>query len=157
MSVTYVVRFQVFPNQLERFMSLLNGVLDAMRDEPNFHEAVLHRDPDHPHRLMLYETWDSHEDVLAEQLNRPYRQVWHEALPDMLVKPRDITIWHTLRADRRHTSGRDAGRYDEPQAERQAGQQGAVRHNEWQAERQAGQRAEQQLDLHAERRAEQHR
>ena len=103
MPVTYVVRFQEFPNQLERFMSLLNGVLDAMRDEPNFHEAVLHRDPDHPHRLMLVETWESHEDVLAEQLSRPYRQAWHEALPELLVKPRDITIWHALRADRRPT------------------------------------------------------
>ena len=31
MHVTYVVRFQVLPDKLERFMSLLDGVLDAMR------------------------------------------------------------------------------------------------------------------------------
>jgi (4S)-4-hydroxy-5-phosphonooxypentane-2,3-dione isomerase len=103
MSVTYVIRFEVIPDKLERFLDLLNGVLDAMRDEPNFHEAVLHRDPDCPHRLMLYETWESHEDVLAEQLNRPYRQAYHEALADLLVKPRDVTIWQAVRADRRHT------------------------------------------------------
>jgi (4S)-4-hydroxy-5-phosphonooxypentane-2,3-dione isomerase len=102
MSITYVVRFQVLPDQLERFMTLLHGVLDAMREEPNFHEAMLHRDPDSPHRLMLYETWESHEDVLAEQLNRPYRQAWHDELPTLLAKPRDITIWQTLREDRRH-------------------------------------------------------
>jgi len=105
MPVTYVVRFQVVPAELERFMTLLDGVLDAMRDEPNFHHAVLHRDPDSPHRLMLYETWEDHQDVLAEQLNRPYRQAWHAALPELLVKPRDITIWHALRADQR--SGRE--------------------------------------------------
>jgi hypothetical protein len=46
MAVTYVIRFDVVPEKLERFMHLLNGVLDAMRTEPNFHEAVLHRDPD---------------------------------------------------------------------------------------------------------------
>ncbi|CAB3768828.1 putative quinol monooxygenase [Paraburkholderia solisilvae] len=100
MSVTYVVRFQVIPEQLDRFMSLLNGVLDAMRVEPNFHEAMLHRDPDSPHRLMLYETWESHDDVLEEQLNRPYRQAWHEALPELLARPREITIWQAVRADR---------------------------------------------------------
>jgi autoinducer 2-degrading protein len=102
MSVTYVIRFQVVPEKLDRFMNLLNGVLDAMRDEPNFHEAMLHRDPDSPHRLMLYETWESHEDVLEAQLNRPYRQAYHEALPDLLVKPREVTIWQAVRADRRH-------------------------------------------------------
>jgi autoinducer 2-degrading protein len=101
MPVTYVVRFQVVPDQLDRFMTLLNGVLDAMRDEPAFHHAVLHRDPDSQHRLMLYETWEDHDDVLAHQLNRPYRQAWHAALPELLVKPRDITIWQPLRADRR--------------------------------------------------------
>jgi (4S)-4-hydroxy-5-phosphonooxypentane-2,3-dione isomerase len=56
MAVTYVIRFDVVPEKLERFMHLLNGVLDAIRTEPNFHEAVLRRDPDCAHRLMLYET-----------------------------------------------------------------------------------------------------
>ncbi|QYD72210.1 antibiotic biosynthesis monooxygenase [Paraburkholderia edwinii] len=100
MSVTYVIRFQVIPEKLDRFMRLLDGVLDAMRVEPNFHQAILHRDPDCPHRLMLYETWESHEDVLAEQLNRPYRQAYHEALPELLAKPREVTIWEAMRVDR---------------------------------------------------------
>ncbi|APR39880.1 putative quinol monooxygenase [Paraburkholderia sp. SOS3] len=100
MSVTYVIRFQVVPEKLDRFMSLLDGVLDAMRAEPNFHQAILHRDPDCPHRLMLYETWESHEDVLEEQLNRPYRQAYHEALPELLARPREVTIWEALRVDR---------------------------------------------------------
>lgn len=103
MSVTYVIRFQVVPDKLDRFMTLLNGVLDAMRLEPNFHEAMLHRDPDYPHRLILYETWESHEDVLDEQIHRPYRRAYHEALADLLVKPREVTIWQTVRADRRVT------------------------------------------------------
>ena len=100
MPVTYVIRFQVVPEKLDRFMSLLDGVLDAMRVEPNFHHAILHRDPDCPHRLMLYETWESHEDVLEEQLNRPYRQAYHEALPALLARPREVTIWEAMRVDR---------------------------------------------------------
>ena len=47
-----------------RFLLLLNDVLDAMREEPNFHQAMLHRDPDAAHRFMLYETWEDHADVL---------------------------------------------------------------------------------------------
>ena len=101
MPVTYVIEFQVVPSQRGRFLELLGGVLDAMRSEPKFHEAVLHRDPGSAHRFMLYETWESHEDVLNAQLQRPYRRAWHEALPTLLQRERDIAMWEPIRADRR--------------------------------------------------------
>jgi quinol monooxygenase YgiN len=49
--------------------------------------------------MMLYETWESHEDVVTVQLQRPYRKKWHDALAEMLREPRDISIWCPLRAD----------------------------------------------------------
>ena len=100
MSVTYVIKFQIVPGKHDDFLALLTGVLDAMRHESTFVEAMLHADPDDANRLMLYETWQDHEDVLSVQLHRPYRQAFHEALPTMLSAPRDISIWHGLRADR---------------------------------------------------------
>lgn len=99
MAVTYVIRFDIRPDQRERFMILLTEVLDAMRHEPVFHQAVLHADPGDENRMMLYETWENHEDVLEVQLKRPYRQAWHAALPDLLTGPRDISIWNPLRSD----------------------------------------------------------
>jgi quinol monooxygenase YgiN len=75
-----------------------------MRHEPMFHEAILHRDPDSDKRFLLYETWKSHEDVLQAQLERPYRRAWHEALPSLLMEPREISIWEPLRSDRRGPS-----------------------------------------------------
>jgi (4S)-4-hydroxy-5-phosphonooxypentane-2,3-dione isomerase len=39
-AVTYVIHFDVVPEKLDRFVHLLNGVLDAMRAGPSFHEAV---------------------------------------------------------------------------------------------------------------------
>ncbi|OHV85079.1 putative quinol monooxygenase [Rhizobium sp. LCM 4573] len=100
MPVTYLIKFDIRPEQRQRFMSLLNGVLDAMRHEPMFHEAVLHADPDNENRMMLYETWEDHEDVLEVQVKRPYREAWHAALPEFLASPRDISIWHPVRSDR---------------------------------------------------------
>jgi quinol monooxygenase YgiN len=97
MAVTYVIQFDVVPAQIDRFRRLLHGVLDAMRSEPNFRNAVLHCDPDSEHRFMLYETWHSHEDVLRVQLQRPYRQQWHEALAELLDGPRAISVWKPLR------------------------------------------------------------
>ena len=99
MPVTYVIKFRVVPGQREEFLKLLGSVLDAMRHEPTFREAVLHRDPASEHRFLLYETWESHDDVLSVQLARPYRRAWHDALPRLLACDRDIEIWEPLRGD----------------------------------------------------------
>lgn len=99
MAITYLIKFDVVPEQGDRFLTLLNRVLDAMRSEPMFHQAVLHRDQKSENRFMLYETWESHEDVLSVQANRPYREAYHQALPELLRGERDISIWEPLRAD----------------------------------------------------------
>lgn len=49
----------------------------------------------------LYETWESHEDLLNVQIRRPYWDAWHEALPRLLKCDRDIEIWELLRSDHR--------------------------------------------------------
>jgi autoinducer 2-degrading protein len=101
MPVTYLVKFQVVPERRAEFLERLEAALDAMRDEPMFHAAILHRDPQSEHRFMLYETWEDHEDVLSVQLHRPYRRAWHDALPALLEQERDISIWQPMRADRK--------------------------------------------------------
>lgn len=103
MAVTYPIKFDVAPDQRDRFLALLNGVLDAMRSEPMFHQAFLHEDPEVRNRFMLLETWESHEDVLEVQLKQSYREAWHQALPELLTQPRDVTIWKSLRADIQRT------------------------------------------------------
>ena len=100
MAVTYLIKFAIAPGKRALFLELLIGVLDAMRSEPTFHEAILHVDPDDEHRMMLIETWESHHEVIDVQLQRTYRRKWHEALPELLREPRDISIWRPLRADR---------------------------------------------------------
>ena len=101
MPVTYLIKFDVLPEQRDRFLVLLNGVLDAMRGEPMFHRASFHEDPEAANRFMLCVTWESHEDVLEVQLARPYREAWHQALPELLATPRAISIWQPLRSDDR--------------------------------------------------------
>src|SRR5215468_5008479 len=93
MPVTYVIEFHVKPAERARFLSLLGDVLSAMADEANYRNATLHVSPDDPLHFMLYETWASHEDVLNVQLQRPYRNAWHAALPEILEQPREISIW----------------------------------------------------------------
>jgi quinol monooxygenase YgiN len=100
MAVTYLIKFDVKPVQRERFLTLLGGVLDAMKHETMFREAILHRDPQSEHRFMLHETWESHEDVMTVQIHRPYRKAWHDALPELLNGERDISVWEPMRADR---------------------------------------------------------
>lgn len=100
MAVTYLIEFTIRPEQRDRFLGLLNEVLDAMREEPMFHQAVLHVDPEDENRMALYETWEDHDDVLQVQIARPYREAWHAALPDLIEGERRISVWRPLRSDR---------------------------------------------------------
>ena len=99
MPVTYAIKFKVVPEQRGEFLERLALVLDAMKHEPMYHLAVLHRDPSDENSFFLYETWESHDDVVTVQLHRPYRADWHAALPRLLEGEREIGIWEPIKAD----------------------------------------------------------
>jgi quinol monooxygenase YgiN len=99
MSVTYVIGFQVKPDERERFLHLLNGVLDAMREAEGFLSATLNANPDDPHHFLLHESWADHQHVLDVELHKPYRAEWHAALPDLMEGDRDISLWQMVRSD----------------------------------------------------------
>ncbi|WP_439577763.1 putative quinol monooxygenase [Elioraea sp.] len=99
MPVAFIVTLHVKPGQEDTFLRLLTPVLDAMRHEATFVNAVLHRDPEDPTRFMLYETWADLDDVVEVQLKRAYRRAYHEALPALLRVERGIGVWQPVRAD----------------------------------------------------------
>jgi quinol monooxygenase YgiN len=99
MSVTYLIEYDVKPAERNRFLRLLNGVLDAMRHEAMFVSAALHAAPENDNRFLLHKTWQSHDDVLQVQLGRSYREEWHAALPELLASDRKISLWQPLRND----------------------------------------------------------
>jgi quinol monooxygenase YgiN len=94
-----VVSLHLKPGREEEWLRLVTPVLDAMRHEPTFINAVLHRDPDDPTRFMLYETWADRDDLVNVQMKRGYRTAYEARLPDLLREPRQATIWQPLRAD----------------------------------------------------------
>lgn len=98
-TVSFLVTLQVRPESLEEFHSLLTPLLDAMRQEPSFVNAVLHRDPEDPAGFLIYETWRDLEEVVQVQLERPYRAAYHARLPALLREERGIQVWKPLRGD----------------------------------------------------------
>lgn len=97
--VAVVVTLEVEPGREDEFLDLLLPVLDTMRHEKTFMNAVLHRDPENPSRFMVYETWADRKDLVEVQVKRDYRQAYTEALPRLLRNPRGIQVWKPLRAD----------------------------------------------------------
>ena len=83
----------------EEFLRLLGPVLDAMRHEPTFVNAALHRDPEDPTRFMLYETWADRTDLVEVQMQRAYRSAYEARLPELLREPRRAEVWRPLRGD----------------------------------------------------------
>jgi quinol monooxygenase YgiN len=97
--VTFLVTIALKPGAEEEFLDLLVPVLDAMRHEPTFVNAVLHRDPEDPTRFMLYETWADLDDVVEVQMHRQYRKAYWDRLPALLREPRRIETWRPMRRD----------------------------------------------------------
>lgn len=97
--VTAVLVLRVKPGREAAFLDLLAPVLDAMRREATFINAILHRDPEDPTRFLLYETWADRQDLLEVQMRRPYRDAYWAALPELLAAPREVAVWTPLRAD----------------------------------------------------------
>lgn len=110
--VAFTVVLEVRPGHEDEFLRLLTPVLDAMRHEPTFINAVLHRDPEDPTRFMIYETWANLDDVVQVQLGRAYRKAYTERLPAILHEERLIAIWEPLRADFSFSTGAHCGAAD---------------------------------------------
>ncbi len=98
-TVTFVIELRLNPGCGPDFLDLLSPVLDAMRHEPTFVNAVLHRDPDNPLRFMLYETWTSLDDVVQVQMHRGYRRAYWDGLPALLAEDRTVQVWQPVRGD----------------------------------------------------------
>ncbi|MGG5823215.1 putative quinol monooxygenase [Falsiroseomonas sp. HW251] len=97
--IVALVVLRVRPGMEDEFLALLTPVLDAMRHEPTFINAALHRDPEDPSRFLLYETWADKEDLVEVQMKRPYRDAYWARLPALLAAPREVQVWQPLRMD----------------------------------------------------------
>jgi quinol monooxygenase YgiN len=97
--VTVALVLRVKPGRQAEFLAILVPVLDAMRHEATFVNAILHCDPEDPARFLLYETWSDRRDLVEVQMRRPYRNDYRARLPDLLAAPREVGVWTPLRAD----------------------------------------------------------
>ena len=95
----------VRPGCEDEFLRLLHLLLDAMRHEPTFINATLHRDPDDPTRFMIYETCrpGPHRGPTPAD----YRKAYLDRLPAILCEERQITVWRPMRPTS-HSNGRSA-------------------------------------------------
>jgi quinol monooxygenase YgiN len=97
--VAVTVSIHVKPGCEGEFLRLVTPVLDAMRHEAAFVNAVLHQDPEDPTRFMLYETWADRDDLSRVQVHREYRKAYWARLPEILREPRQMQVWQPLRGD----------------------------------------------------------
>lgn len=93
------VVIHVKPGYRDELLRLLCPVLDAMRHEPMFINAVLHCDPDDPTRFMIYEMWADRQDLVEVQIPRTYRKRYLDRLPAVLREERQISVWQPMRSD----------------------------------------------------------
>jgi quinol monooxygenase YgiN len=102
--IVLLIRFTIKPGKRDAFLRGLTEVVDRMRSESSFIDAVISENVDHPHELVMYETWlGNRESWLRDEYPRPYRAQYEGVLAD-LVESRSVewltplAIWYTDRA-----------------------------------------------------------
>jgi quinol monooxygenase YgiN len=99
--IVLLSRFDTKPGELDAFILNLGQVVDIMRKETSFIDAVISQSVDRPNELLMYETWhDDREHCLGEELPAHYRAAHERALADLVVSRQvkwftPLTSWHS--------------------------------------------------------------
>ena len=94
-----LVRIPVKAGFENEYLSLINAVIDEMRHETSFVNAVVHRSTEDPTVFLLHETWLGRDEFFTVQMKRSYRESYEARLPQIMRAPREITILEPLRRE----------------------------------------------------------
>lgn len=84
-------RFNLKPGLRSRYLQMLEPVLQGVKVDPWCKSIIVHTDENDPNLVVLYEVWaGSRERFDREELAKPYRPEYMEALPDMLERPVEV-------------------------------------------------------------------
>lgn len=80
-----IVDFEIKPDRVANFLPLMQeNAAASVRDEPGCHQFDVCRDPDAPHRIFLYETYDDRAAFEAHLASSHFRN-FDTATADMIV------------------------------------------------------------------------
>ena len=80
-----IVDFEIKPDRVANFLPLMQeNAAASVRDEPGCHQFDVCRDPDAPHRIFLYETYDDRAAFEAHLASSYFRN-FDTATADMIV------------------------------------------------------------------------
>lgn len=107
------VRYRIKPGKKEELRRIIYNVIDHMQHEEDFVMTVAHDCLDEPDEIYLYEIWRcTREKFRAEQLPRPYRAEYNEALKTLVIER--IGAWIEPDAEWRSSLTVKAGKRGSP-------------------------------------------
>jgi quinol monooxygenase YgiN len=84
-----LVRIPVKAGFENEYLSLINAVIDEMRHETSFVNAVVHQSTEDPTVFLLHETWLGRDEFFTVQMKRSYRESYEARLPQIMRAPRN--------------------------------------------------------------------
>ena len=92
--LVFFVRLDLKPEHVAAWTAAVQGVIDAMAQEPAFVSCEMARDEADATRFTLYERWrePTVDDFIRNQMAKPYRREYEANLGEWLRTPRDAAI-----------------------------------------------------------------
>jgi len=90
--VVLYVRFKTKAGKKEESGRHLHALVEIMKVEPAFLNAIIHDDPEQADDIVIYETWQgTRESWLKNEFTKPYRAPYEKLLAE-LVEERVIVF-----------------------------------------------------------------
>ena len=81
-----LVRIPVKAGFENEYLSLINAVIDEMRHEASFVNAVVRRSTEDLTMFVLKETWLGRDEFSTVQMKRSYREFYEARLPQIMPR-----------------------------------------------------------------------
>jgi quinol monooxygenase YgiN len=96
-SVAVLIHYRALPEVAEAAANELAKLIEIVAaEERDCLSIVLHRNPDDPSSLMLYERWTDSAAYLGEHIQTPHILSFMERAPEFFDGPPQISIWESL-------------------------------------------------------------
>jgi quinol monooxygenase YgiN len=83
--IVLYVRFKTRAGKKEEFHRHLYALVEIMKAEPAFVNAIIHEDIEHPDEIVIYETWQgTRESWLKNEFTKPYRAPYEKLLAGLV-------------------------------------------------------------------------
>ena len=88
-----LVKYKTLPSKSKEAIAGLTKLIEAVKNEPNFENIILHIDPNDDSNILLYEEWSDEPYYNGDHMKTSHLQSFMQESRAYLAGPPEISQW----------------------------------------------------------------